>query len=265
MAGSFPDQVSLGRFGRLKRWHRPHSFWRARGAAILRVRRCLWTAVSHKCDFFWIFLEHLFQNMPRQKQFNKTEVLQKAMELFWKKGFHATSIQDLVLHLGINRASIYDTFGGKEDLFHAALDFYQQQITDYLGGYLRPEVSLKAGFQALFLAALQEGRDKDGAKGCFMVNAICEFLPGSGAMGPYLLANTQRMQAAFEKHLSTHPNTMNGTPPGDASAVAHRLLTFYNGLRVMTKLPFDERQMRATIEKNVAFLATWDGIKSGMD
>ena len=44
--------------------------------------------------------------MPRTKQFNEEEVLNKAMELFWEKGFHATSIQDLVSHLGINRASL---------------------------------------------------------------------------------------------------------------------------------------------------------------
>ena len=58
--------------------------------------------------------------MPRTKQFNEEEILKKAMELFWEKGFHATSIQDLVAHLGINRASLYDTFGGKEELFKKA-------------------------------------------------------------------------------------------------------------------------------------------------
>ena len=54
--------------------------------------------------------------MPRVKQFNEDEVLNKAMELFWKKGYNATSMQDIVDYLGINRASLYSTFGGKKNL-----------------------------------------------------------------------------------------------------------------------------------------------------
>ncbi len=48
--------------------------------------------------------------MPRVKLFDESEVLNKATNLFWKKGYHATSIQDLVNHLGINRGSLYDTY-----------------------------------------------------------------------------------------------------------------------------------------------------------
>ncbi|WP_244210855.1 TetR/AcrR family transcriptional regulator [Tenacibaculum singaporense] len=54
--------------------------------------------------------------MPRVKSFNEEEVLTKAMCLFWKQGYSATFFQDLVYHLGINRASLYDTFGDKKEL-----------------------------------------------------------------------------------------------------------------------------------------------------
>ncbi|MEM9921565.1 MAG: helix-turn-helix domain-containing protein, partial [Bacteroidota bacterium] len=65
--------------------------------------------------------------MPRSKNFDRQEVLQKAVELFWQKGFHATSMQDLVDHLEINRGSMYNTFGGKEQLFQEALALYKKQ------------------------------------------------------------------------------------------------------------------------------------------
>ena len=55
--------------------------------------------------------------MARSKQFNTEEVLEKAIRLFWKQGFHATSMEDLVSTLGINRASMYNTFGSKQVLF----------------------------------------------------------------------------------------------------------------------------------------------------
>ncbi len=60
--------------------------------------------------------------MARQKEFDRDEVLHKAMEVFWTRGYEGTSIQDLVKHMGINRQSIYDTFGDKHSLFLQALD-----------------------------------------------------------------------------------------------------------------------------------------------
>ncbi len=53
---------------------------------------------------------HIF-TMPRVKLFNDQEVLTKAMNLFWKQGYSATSIKNLTSHLGMDRASLYDTFG----------------------------------------------------------------------------------------------------------------------------------------------------------
>ena len=59
--------------------------------------------------------------MPRPKEFDPQEVLDKAVDLFWRQGYEFTSIQDLVDHLGINRASLYETFGDKHQLFLGAI------------------------------------------------------------------------------------------------------------------------------------------------
>ena len=73
-----------------------------------------------------------FFDMPRVKSFDEKEVLDKAIHLFWKQGYTATSIQDLVTHLGINRASLYDTFGDKEELFKKAFEQYRKTSFDGL-------------------------------------------------------------------------------------------------------------------------------------
>ena len=70
--------------------------------------------------------------MPRVKLFDQNEVLTKAMNLFWKQGYAATSVQDLVQHLGINRASLYDTFGDKDQLFKKSFELYRKQNKDGL-------------------------------------------------------------------------------------------------------------------------------------
>ena len=62
--------------------------------------------------------------MARPKEFDPDEVLDRALDVFWEKGFEGTSVQDLVDHMGINRGSIYGTFGDKHRLFQQALERY---------------------------------------------------------------------------------------------------------------------------------------------
>ena len=66
--------------------------------------------------------------MARTKQFEVENVLDAAVGLFWKKGFHATSANDLVEHLGVSRSSLYDTFGDKRNLYIQALHQYRKRI-----------------------------------------------------------------------------------------------------------------------------------------
>src|SRR5437588_10770448 len=65
--------------------------------------------------------------MARPKTFDRTEMLDRAMELFWYRGYEATSIHDLLEHLEISRQSLYDTFGDKHALFLEALKRYEEK------------------------------------------------------------------------------------------------------------------------------------------
>ena len=72
------------------------------------------------------------------------------MCLFWRNGFHATSMQDLVSYLGINRASIYDTYGGKKELFDKAFEHYRTTNRKQLLDFLESQESVKEGFKKGF-------------------------------------------------------------------------------------------------------------------
>jgi TetR/AcrR family transcriptional repressor of nem operon len=67
-------------------------------------------------------------DMPRPKSFDPDAVLAKAMGVFWEKGYDAASISDLTAAMGINRFSLYDTFGDKHELYLKALDAYTQNV-----------------------------------------------------------------------------------------------------------------------------------------
>ena len=121
--------------------------------------------------------------MPRVKQFREEEVLEKAMELFWKKGFHATSMQDLVSHLGINRASIYDTFGGKQALFDKAFQAYREKSFQTTVDFFNEFDSVKEAFYSYMEKSIMRTLNDPDKKGCFLVNTATAQIPGEAIGG----------------------------------------------------------------------------------
>src|SRR5258708_37582085 len=112
--------------------------------------------------------------MARQKEFNRDEVLHKAMEVFWTRGYERASIQDLVEHMGINRQSIYDTFGDKHTLFLQALDRYREIQSRKVFAVLERPGSMKKNLGQLFEEAVARSLSAEGRRGCFVGNSMSE-------------------------------------------------------------------------------------------
>ena len=112
--------------------------------------------------------------MPRHKAYEPDEVLNDAMQLFWTEGFEVTSIPKLEKHLGINRFSIYDTFGSKRDLFVRALECYASMLVDTL---VEPLETGSAGLKDLerFFAKFQKlFLNQEVPRGCLICNTATE-------------------------------------------------------------------------------------------
>src|ERR1700738_1250375 len=110
--------------------------------------------------------------MARQKEFDREEALHKAMEVFCTRGYQAASIQDLVKHMGINRQSLYDTFGDKHALYLQALDRYRAVEGHKIVELLEQPGSVKKNLRQLFEIAIENALcDR---RGCFMGNAMSE-------------------------------------------------------------------------------------------
>src|SRR4051812_33964785 len=87
--------------------------------------------------------------MARTKDFDKSEVLNKAVCLFWQKGYYGTSMQDLVDTLKISRSSLYDTYTDKRTLYLTALSFYQESGAARLTAVLTSSKPAKAKIKEL--------------------------------------------------------------------------------------------------------------------
>src|ERR1700755_3244285 len=108
--------------------------------------------------------------MPRNKEFNEDEVLNKAKDLFRKNGYNGTSMDDLVQATGLSRSSIYDTFGDKHGLFLKSLDQYRNEQQCTMEQQTAQSDSPKKKIRAIFDYYIKDIlADKDG-NGCLLIN-----------------------------------------------------------------------------------------------
>ena len=129
-----------------------------------------------------------------QKQFDRDEVLERAMELFWSQGYEATGMTELVERMGIGRQSLYDTFGDKRALFTAAVTHYFQSQVGPVVGLLRAPGSPLANLKKVF--DYWESMIGEDAHGCLIGNSIVEF-GQDNEMGPVFCRYLDGMEDEF--------------------------------------------------------------------
>jgi AcrR family transcriptional regulator len=134
----------------------------------------------------------------RPKKFNNFEALEKAMEVFWDKGYEAASLPDLIQAMGISRQSMYNTFGNKRDLFLQTLEYYTfksgQHLADQFNGPSHAEDKI-AGFIDMMTGAFCN----QGGKGCFASGAIHEMAAKDAEVKRILDTKYDKNSALFEE------------------------------------------------------------------
>jgi TetR/AcrR family transcriptional repressor of nem operon len=185
--------------------------------------------------------------MPRVKLFNEKEVLNKAINLFWKQGYAATSVQDLVNHLGINRASLYNTFGDKEKLFKKAFEEYRKNNTEGIKQFFKNHSNIKVGLKNLFQIAIDEAINDKDRKGCFVVNTTTELIPNDSKTLHVLKENQSNFEKIFYDYLSLGVEKGQISRDKDLKIISTLLYTFYNGLRVVTKVDSSKTKLHKSI------------------
>jgi TetR/AcrR family transcriptional repressor of nem operon len=192
--------------------------------------------------------------MARTKEFDRDEVLDSAMHLFWRQGYEATSIHDLVDATGINRASMYASFGGKEALFAAALDHYVDRISRDRLAQLSAEGSarkaLERYFNALIRFSIGEGRDL----GCLLTNAAVEAAARNPDLDAKLLDVFDRVEKTFREVIRRGQANGEISQNHGPTALARFLMSTVHGLRVQARFKPDEKHLRDTVRVALSVL-----------
>jgi AcrR family transcriptional regulator len=112
--------------------------------------------------------------MARKKEYNENEVVEKAMQLFWRNGYEATSMQMLEKEMGINKFSIYACFGNKHGLFMESLKRYKTHVNSTLVKFKNASNGV-ADIKQFFYDSVHLNHKEERRKGCFITNTYHEF------------------------------------------------------------------------------------------
>ncbi|MER5750398.1 TetR family transcriptional regulator [Streptomyces sp. NPDC002088] len=193
--------------------------------------------------------------MARSKEFDPDAALESALELFWRRGYEATSVADLVDRLGIGRASIYATYGNKRDLYLKALERYgETRDSRLLRELSQPGPALPAVRAVVRRFAAEAADDSGRTRGCFVTNTAAELAPHDDAAA-------RRVELSWE-HLETllHSALVRAQAQGELPAarepraLARMLLVLMQGLRVVGKVSTDPARVRDAAEQALTFL-----------
>ena len=113
--------------------------------------------------------------MARPVEFNEDKVLNNAMEQFWKEGYEASSVRKLLDCTGINRGTLYNSFGDKDMFFRACVEHYNTIVQKQIESSLKDEkLSGWNAIEAYFEETISNVSQKQRAMGCMLVNSLCE-------------------------------------------------------------------------------------------
>ena len=193
--------------------------------------------------------------MARTKEFDPDAALQAALELFWRRGYEATSMSDLVEHLGIGRASLYATFGSKHELYLRALERYDRAgLPPIVRELSQPGPALPAVRALVRRYAAEAADERLRLNGCMITNAAAELAPHDPAAARSVERNWDQLETVLHSALVRAQAQDELPAERDPLTLARMLLVLLQGLRVVGKASPDPARVRDAAEQALALL-----------
>jgi TetR/AcrR family transcriptional repressor of nem operon len=193
--------------------------------------------------------------MARPREFDEERVLSAALEVFWSKGYEATSVQDLTEHMGIRKASLYNTFGDKRALFTRALTAYQREALGWYRGLLERPGPARAAIAGLFAQfGTTTTTKKAESKGCFCVNTLVELAPTDRTIARMLHRHDAQVTALFAEALERGKRAGEFPRNLETTATARFLQNALTGISVARKSGADPARLADIVRVTLSVL-----------
>jgi TetR/AcrR family transcriptional regulator, transcriptional repressor for nem operon len=175
--------------------------------------------------------------LARTKEFRPEEALDAAIQLFWCRGYEATSLRDLLDGMGIGRGSFYNTFGDKHALFLASLDRFRELRTSWIDEVL--EDSGLDGIEEVFRRTVDSLVGFEPRRGCLMANTAVELGPHDAQVAEKVSRYVRHTETIFERALIRAQEAEEIPADRDPRALACFLVNTLHGLRVLARAGTD--------------------------
>ena len=188
------------------------------------------------------------------KQFDPEIALDKAMHLFWAKGYAATGLSELLATMGIGRKSLYDTFGNKRALFVKALERYSQTVVDQIHRDLNnPGKPALENIQAV-MRDIAAANSKPLSAGCLLGVSMAEFRTDDKEMAGILRKHMRGVERAYRKAFARAQAERDLKPTTDVQNLARLFMGAHQGLVLIGRVTESGEIPKGVVEGALATL-----------
>jgi len=192
--------------------------------------------------------------MARPAQFDRTDVLEKAMQAFWDHGYRATSMADLVEATELKPGSLYAAFRSKEGLFLAVLDHYAQHSVTRLEQALSGARSPMQGIRSYFRQLAKDAATHHGRRGCLLVNTVLELSRQDDAVRKSVNRHLSNIESLLRRALQEAQSQGELAADKAPAALAAFLMSNIWGLRVLAGTGPARARTQAVVNEVLAVL-----------
>ena len=172
--------------------------------------------------------------MARPQEFDRSEALHSSMSVFWRKGYEATSLVDLLAATGLSKSSLYGTFGGKRELFLAAFDAYRVERAREMELILG-EGTAREAIERFFRMIIHHARTPEFSHGCMSTNQAVELAPHDADVRVRIEADFELIETSFARTIAR--GQAEGSVKNGRAAVelARLFLVAFPGFQVLVR------------------------------
>ena len=191
--------------------------------------------------------------MARPQEFTTVAVLHAAMRLFWRKGYEATSMQDLLCATGLSKSSLYSSFGSKRDLMLAAFDAYRVNRKQDMSRMLTQGTG-RQGVETFFQTIVEDAADPEHGSGCMSINQAVELAPYDEEVRRRVEQDLQLIEDGLTLALTRGQTdgSIGNTRP--ARELAQLLVLGFPGLQVMSRAGLSSSRTSGSLRLLLALL-----------
>ena len=174
--------------------------------------------------------------MARPRNFEPDAAIDRALDVFWSKGYEATSLDDLCAATGLSRSSFYAAFGSKKNMLLRTVTRYSEQRTPNLTAVLTQDMPVRDAFASLAQQFIDQIVSGSGRRGCFLGNCAAELPRSERAALTKVRDGLAATEAAFHDALVRGQSRGELAADTDLQALARYLTAAFQGLRLVGKV-----------------------------